>query len=87
MSQDATTEGDLRNTGMSLRHDREWDYELDRIVEAVAEREADTVGLQFPEGPKRRGPAVADDLRQLLPEDVSVMLSGQPCYGTCELDT
>ena len=88
MSQDAErTEGDLRNTGMSLRHDREWDYELDRIAEAVAERDADTVGLQFPEGLKRRGPAVADDLRRLLPEDVSVMLSGQPCYGACDLDT
>ncbi|MEF8886914.1 MAG: diphthamide biosynthesis enzyme Dph2, partial [Haloarculaceae archaeon] len=76
MSQNSTdrTEGDLRNTGMSLRHDREWDYELDRITEAVAERDAETVGLQFPEGLKRRGPAVADDLRQLLPEDVSVML-------------
>jgi len=80
-------DGDLRNTGMSLRHDREWDYELDRITDAVAERDADTVGLQFPEGLKRRGPGVADDLRQLLPDDVSVMISGQPCYGACDLDT
>jgi len=89
MSQDSAdrSEGDLRNTGMALRHDREWDYELDRIVDAVAERDAETVGLQFPEGLKRRGPAVADDLRRHLPEDVSVMLSGQPCYGACDLDT
>ena len=81
------TEGDLRGTGMSLRHDREWDYELDRIVESVDERDAETVGLQFPEGLKRRGPAVADDLRELLPEGVRVMISGQPCYGACDLDT
>ena len=89
MSQNSTdrTDGDLRNTGLSLRHDREWDYELDRITEAVAERDAEKVGLQFPEGLKRRGPAVADDLRQLLPDGVSVMLSGQPCYGACDLDT
>ncbi|MFB6189088.1 MAG: diphthamide synthesis protein, partial [Halapricum sp.] len=86
MSQERT-EGDLRNTGLSLKHDREWDYELDRIVEAVQERDASTVGLQFPEGLKRRGPAVADDLRTELPEDVNVMLSGQPCYGACDLDT
>ena len=79
--------GDLRNTGMSLKHDREWDYELDRIAEAVDERDATTVGLQFPEGLKRRGPAVADDLREILPEDVAVMISGQPCYGACDLDT
>jgi len=81
------TEGDLTKTGMSLRHDREWDYELDRIVDAVDERDAETVGLQFPEGLKRRGPRVADDLRAELPDDVSVMMSGQPCYGACDLDT
>ena len=59
MSNEPATEGDLRNTGMSLKHDREWDYELDRIIEAVEERDASRVGLQFPEGLKRRGPAVA----------------------------
>ncbi|WP_435064928.1 diphthamide biosynthesis enzyme Dph2 [Halobaculum sp. EA56] len=80
------SEGDLTNTGMSLKHDREWDYELDRIVEAVEERDADKVGLQFPEGLKRRAPAVADDLRELT-EDVTYLISGQPCYGACDLDT
>ena len=79
--------GDLRNTGLALTHDREWDYELDRIVDAVAERDAQTVGLQFPEGLKRRGPAVADDLRERLPQGVRVLISGQPCYGACDLDT
>jgi 2-(3-amino-3-carboxypropyl)histidine synthase len=87
MSQESYSEGDLRNTGMSLKHDREWDYELDRIVDAVAERDADKVGLQFPEGLKRRGPRVADDLREILPDDVTVVISGQPCYGACDLDT
>ncbi|PSQ39346.1 diphthamide biosynthesis enzyme Dph2 [Halobacteriales archaeon SW_5_70_135] len=79
--------GDLRATGMSLRHDREWDYELDRIVDEVEERDAETVGLQFPEGLKRRGPGVVDDLRDRLPDGVRVMISGQPCYGACDLDT
>ncbi|KAB1188343.1 MULTISPECIES: diphthamide biosynthesis enzyme Dph2 [Haloferax] len=87
MSQDASSEGDLRNTGMSLKHDREWDYELERIIDAIEERDAKRVGLQFPEGLKRRGPAVADDLRQLCDDDVTFMLSGQPCYGACDLDT
>jgi 2-(3-amino-3-carboxypropyl)histidine synthase len=88
MSREQTTpDGDLRATGMALRHDREWDYELDRITEAVSERDADSVGLQFPEGLKRRGPGVADDLRERLPDGVSVMISGQPCYGACDLDT
>jgi len=79
--------GDLRNTGMSLKHDREWDYELERIETAIEERDAETVGLQFPEGLKRRGPAVADDIRGLVDDDVTIMLSGQPCYGACDLDT
>ena len=51
-----STEGDLTKTGMALKHDREWDYELDRILEAIEERDASKVGLQFPEGLKRRGP-------------------------------
>ncbi len=87
MSQESYSEGDLRNTGMSLKHDREWDYEMERILEAIDERDAKRVGLQFPEGLKRRGPAVADDLRELAPDDVTFMLSGQPCYGACDLDT
>ncbi|RNJ26449.1 diphthamide biosynthesis enzyme Dph2 [Halosegnis longus] len=87
MSQEPRTEGDLRNTGMALKHERTWDYELDRIVEAAEERNAQKIGLQFPEGLKRRAPHVADDLRALLPEDVTVMISGKPCYGACDLDT
>ncbi len=90
MSQESDTgrtEGDLRNTGMALKHERTWDYELDRIVEAVEEREARKVGLQFPEGLKRRAARVADDLRELLPDGTNVLISGQPCYGACDLDT
>jgi len=87
MSQEPRTEGDLRNTGMTLKHERTWDYELDRIVEAAEERDAQKIGLQFPEGLKRRAPHVADDLRGLLPEETTVMISGKPCYGACDLDT
>ena len=78
--------GDLRNTGMRLTHDREWDYELDRIVDEIESKAATTVGLQFPEGLKRRAPAVADDLRERV-DDVRILISGQPCYGACDLDT
>jgi len=82
-----STDGDLRNTGLSLKHDREWEYELERIIDAINERDATKVGLQFPEGLKRRGQAVVDDLRAIAPDDVTFMLSGQPCYGACDLDT
>ena len=79
--------GDLRKTGMRLKHDREWAYEIDRIVEAIEERGAQTVGLQFPEGLKRRGPAVTDDIRDAVDGEIDILLSGQPCYGACDLDT
>lgn len=87
MSHDTRSDGDLRNTGMALTHDREWDYELDRIVTTVEERDAQSIGLQFPEGLKRRGPAVVDDLRKKLSDGVQLLISGQPCYGACDLDT
>jgi 2-(3-amino-3-carboxypropyl)histidine synthase len=86
MSEEERSVGDLRNTGMSLKYDREWDYELDRVAEAVQERDADSVGLQFPEGLKRRSPGVADDLRDLLPAEVRIFISGEACYGACDLD-
>ncbi|MFB6185588.1 MAG: diphthamide biosynthesis enzyme Dph2 [Halobacteriaceae archaeon] len=81
------SDGDLRNTGMALKHDRKWDYEIDRIINKATEEEADSIGLQFPEGLKRRGPKVADDLRAKLPDDTRILISGQPCYGACDLDT
>ncbi|AWB27630.1 diphthamide biosynthesis enzyme Dph2 [Halococcoides cellulosivorans] len=77
--------GDLARSGTALKHDREWDYELDRIVNAAREREADAVGLQFPEGLKRRAPDVASALRDRLSE-TRIVLSGEPCYGACDLD-
>ena len=83
---DGRTPGDLTRTGMALKHDREWDYELERIREAVDERDASYVGLQFPEGLKRRSTAVAADLEAMLGDDVTVAISGEPCYGACDLD-
>ncbi len=83
---DGRTPGDLTRTGMALKHDREWDYELDRIKEAVEAHDATFVGLQFPEGLKRRSTAVAADLEQLFDDDITIAISGEPCYGACDLD-
>ena len=71
---------------MELTYEREWDYELDQILESIKEKGAKTIGLQFPEGLKRRGPAIVNDLKEKLPKDVVVAISGQPCYGACDLD-
>ncbi|AOW80484.1 diphthamide biosynthesis protein [Halodesulfurarchaeum formicicum] len=79
-------EGDLRDTGLALKHDREWDYELERVAEAVTEQAAETVGLQFPEGIKRRAPKVARDLEEHLPDRVQIYISGEANFGACDLD-
>ncbi|MFW6448501.1 MAG: diphthamide biosynthesis enzyme Dph2 [Halobacteriota archaeon] len=86
MSDADRSPGDLRRTGMALTHDREWDYELDRIREAALDRDAGLVGLQVPEGLKRRARRVIDDLEAHLPDDTTVAVSGEPCYGACDLD-
>ncbi len=41
------------------------------------------VGLQAPEGLKRKARAIAEDLKKV---GFEVILSGEPCYGACDLD-
>ncbi len=59
------------------------DFEPDRIAALVREYEAQTIMLQFPEGLKRYGPRLARQLERDL--GVTVLLSGDPCYGACDL--
>jgi 2-(3-amino-3-carboxypropyl)histidine synthase len=60
------------------------DFEIERIAELVEERKARVIRLQFPEGLKRYGPDVAKRIQQHI--NVTVLLSGNPCYGACDLD-
>jgi len=60
------------------------DFEIERIAELVEERKARVIRLQFPEGLKRYGPDVAKRIKRQI--DVTVLLSGNPCYGSCDLD-
>jgi len=52
------------------------------LIAALHKREARTVALQFPEGLKRRAHAMATDLRRA---GFDVVISGDPCYGACDL--
>lgn len=45
---------------------------------------AQTIALQFPEGLKRRAPETA---RALKEAGYAVVISGDPCYGACDLAT
>jgi len=60
------------------------DFEIERIAKLVEEDQARVIRLQFPEGLKRYGPHVAKRIKQHT--DVAVLLSGDPCYGACDLD-
>jgi 2-(3-amino-3-carboxypropyl)histidine synthase len=61
-----------------------YDLDLDRAVALIRSRNALTVGLQAPEGLKRRATALA---RQITEETgAEVIISGDPCYGACDVD-
>ncbi|WP_424356746.1 diphthamide biosynthesis enzyme Dph2 [Methanocella sp. MCL-LM] len=58
--------------------------DVDGIVRIAGERKAKTIGLQFPEGLKRQGPGIAKDVEART--GALVIVSGDPCYGACDID-
>ncbi len=53
------------------------------IIVELQKRDVQTVAIQAPEGLKREAVRLALDLKR---EGLSVILSGDPCYGSCDLD-
>jgi 2-(3-amino-3-carboxypropyl)histidine synthase len=56
--------------------------DLSRLVANLRERGARRVALQFPEGLKREAPEMALRLKEA---GFEVIVSGDPCYGACDL--
>ncbi|MBQ4416021.1 MAG: diphthamide biosynthesis enzyme Dph2 [Methanomicrobium sp.] len=54
------------------------------MLERLSATDAKTVALQFPEGLKRQAWQFADELKK---HGYSVIISGSPCWGACDLDT
>ncbi|MEN6610518.1 MAG: diphthamide biosynthesis enzyme Dph2 [Methanoregulaceae archaeon] len=52
------------------------------LIARLNARGAKTVALQFPEGLKRRSVRIATDLKEA---GFDVIISGDPCYGACDL--
>ncbi|NYT17060.1 MAG: diphthamide biosynthesis enzyme Dph2 [Methanomicrobiales archaeon] len=52
------------------------------LIGTLRERDARAVALQFPAGLKRRSGEIAATLRE---EGFTVLISGDPCYGACDL--
>jgi 2-(3-amino-3-carboxypropyl)histidine synthase len=59
-----------------------WSIPVSEIIEKLQNEKARRVALQFPEGLKRRAFEVAAALRK---EGFDVIISGDPCYGACDL--
>lgn len=59
------------------------DLEIDRIVKIIKEKGYRVIGLQLPEGLKDRATEICD---AILDEcNCEVIISGDPCYGACDL--
>ncbi len=61
-----------------------FDFDLDRVVDLINRSEARTVGLQFPEGFKRQAFSIARGLEDNT--GTTVIVSGNPCFGACDID-
>lgn len=60
-----------------------YDMDLDRAIRKIKSRDAQTVGLQFPEGLKMQAVMIA---RQIEDETgATVIISGDPCFGACDV--
>ena len=61
-----------------------FDLDLNRAVKLIRRSGAKLVGLQVPEGLKRAAPGIAKQIRDQT--GAEVMISGDPCYGACDID-
>ena len=60
-----------------------YDFRLDEVIQKIKEMNAKAVGLQFPEGLKIHAVRVAEKIENET--DAVVLISGDPCYGACDV--
>ena len=58
-------------------------FKIQEIIDKIKETQAETVGLQFPEGLKVHAIKLARQIEDKT--GVLVLISGDPCYGACDL--
>lgn len=78
-SNNSSFSNDLRNSPHNG-----YDLDLERAVEIIGKSGVKRVGLQAPEGLKRILPGLAEEIEKLT--GAEVIISGDPCYGACDLD-
>jgi 2-(3-amino-3-carboxypropyl)histidine synthase len=63
----------------------QFDFDLEGVLETVKDRNCKTIGLQFPEGLKRKALILAREIEEKT--GAKVVISGNPCFGACDIDT
>ncbi|HOV51470.1 MAG TPA: diphthamide biosynthesis enzyme Dph2, partial [Methanothrix sp.] len=74
----------LSTAGSSSGQASSYDIELEKAVKLIRDCGAKRVGLQAPEGLKRACLAIAKQIEDTT--GAEVMISGDPCYGACDVD-
>ncbi len=69
---------------MSLGISEAFDLRPDYIISVIRKSGAKTIGFQFPEGLKRKGAELARMVEEAT--GAEVIISGDPCFGACDLD-
>jgi len=72
------------NSGFAGFSGYELDLDLDRAIDLIQKSGARLVGLQAPEGLKRAMPTLARHIEDKT--GAKVIISGDPCFGACDVD-
>ena len=57
--------------------------DLDKVIRKINSKNVRNVGLQFPEGLKMQAVSIAREIEEEC--DVNVIISGDPCFGACDV--
>lgn len=60
-----------------------YEMDLDKAIRKINSIDAQTVGLQFPEGLKIQAIKIAKEIEEET--DATVIISGDPCFGACDV--
>ncbi len=63
----------------------QFDLDVEHVIDTIKDRKCKKVGIQFPEGLKRRAPGIAGEIEEKT--GAGVVISGNPCFGACDVDT
>ena len=60
-----------------------YNMDLDKVIRKINSKNVKNVGLQFPEGLKMQAVDIAHSIEEEC--DVNVIISGDPCFGACDV--